>query len=309
MKEKTGEFWKVMEILHILSGPVIGAVIGYFTNYLAVKMLFHPYHPVKVGRLVLPFTPGIIPKRREHLARALGRVVGDELLTGDDVKKILLSPEMEEKVAKCGIAALNAPEYGNLHQVCSHFMEEGQYLEKKEAVCRTVSRSIRDELEQMGISSLIVREGTRIVKEKVADNPILSMMLGDSVIASIAKPIGDGVDAYLQAHGEELMLPSVEKYVEHYSETPFVSLLHEWQIEEEKAGQALVSVYRKAVESQTDRAVRSLNIAGIVEEKVNAMSTPDLERLILSVMKKELSALVSLGAVIGFLIGIINCFL
>ena len=37
-----------MEILRMLAGPLIGAVIGYCTNYIAVKMLFRPYHPVKL---------------------------------------------------------------------------------------------------------------------------------------------------------------------------------------------------------------------------------------------------------------------
>ena len=47
-----------MEYLHYITGPLIGAVIGYFTNYIAVKMLFHPYQPVKLFGRTLPFTPG-----------------------------------------------------------------------------------------------------------------------------------------------------------------------------------------------------------------------------------------------------------
>ena len=38
-----------MSVIEILAGPVIGAVIGYFTNYIAVKMLFRPLKPVKIG--------------------------------------------------------------------------------------------------------------------------------------------------------------------------------------------------------------------------------------------------------------------
>jgi hypothetical protein len=46
-----------MEILKILAGPVIGAVIGYTTNYIAVKMLFKPLYPVKIGNFTLPLRP------------------------------------------------------------------------------------------------------------------------------------------------------------------------------------------------------------------------------------------------------------
>ena len=78
-----------MEWTKILAGPLIGAVIGYCTNYIAVKMLFRPLHPVKVGNWTLPFTPGIIPRGKARLAKALGNAVGEHLLTKEDLEQIL----------------------------------------------------------------------------------------------------------------------------------------------------------------------------------------------------------------------------
>ena len=78
-----------MEWIKILAGPLIGAVIGYCTNYIAVKMLFRPLHPVKVGNWTLPFTPGIIPRGKARLAKALGNAVGEHLLTKEDLEQIL----------------------------------------------------------------------------------------------------------------------------------------------------------------------------------------------------------------------------
>ena len=57
--------------LTIIAGPLIGAVIGYFTNYLAVKMLFRPRREIKIGSKTLPFTPGVIQKGKPRLARCL----------------------------------------------------------------------------------------------------------------------------------------------------------------------------------------------------------------------------------------------
>ena len=59
------------QILHYIAGPLIGALIGYCTNYIAVKMLFHPHHEVKVFGHTLPFTPGGIPKNKPRLAHAI----------------------------------------------------------------------------------------------------------------------------------------------------------------------------------------------------------------------------------------------
>ena len=56
-----------MNWIQILAGPAIGAVIGYCTNYVAVKMLFRPLKPIRIGKFTLPFTPGVIPKRKKEL--------------------------------------------------------------------------------------------------------------------------------------------------------------------------------------------------------------------------------------------------
>ena len=82
-----------------IAAPVIGSVIGYFTNYLAVKMLFRPLKPVKIGNFTLPFTPGIIPKGRDRLAKAIGGAVGNSLLTDEVLQETLLSDAMMEKVS------------------------------------------------------------------------------------------------------------------------------------------------------------------------------------------------------------------
>ena len=57
-----------MEILHIILPLALGALIGYVTNYIAVKMLFRPYSAVKTGSRTLPFTPGVIPKNKSRIA-------------------------------------------------------------------------------------------------------------------------------------------------------------------------------------------------------------------------------------------------
>ncbi len=68
-----------------LAPPVIGALIGYLTNRIAIKMLFRPLKPVKCIGMRLPMTPGVIPSRRHELAANMGEVVGDHLLTSQEV--------------------------------------------------------------------------------------------------------------------------------------------------------------------------------------------------------------------------------
>ncbi|WP_432360716.1 DUF445 domain-containing protein [Sporosarcina sp. UB5] len=81
----------------LLFMAVIGAVIGGFTNHLAIKMLFRPHEAKYIGSWRLPFTPGLIPKRRDELAVQLGRTVTNYLVTPDVLRNKLLTPEMERK--------------------------------------------------------------------------------------------------------------------------------------------------------------------------------------------------------------------
>lgn len=68
---------------------VIGAAIGGMTNSLAIKMLFRPYKPVYIGKWKVPFTPGLIPKRRSEMAAQLGDMVVHHLITPESIQKKL----------------------------------------------------------------------------------------------------------------------------------------------------------------------------------------------------------------------------
>jgi uncharacterized membrane protein YheB (UPF0754 family) len=76
-------------ILNLLIPPSIGAVIGYFTNYIAIKMLFKPTKPHYFFSKRIPFTPGVIPSKRDKFADAIARVVKENLITEDIVRKRL----------------------------------------------------------------------------------------------------------------------------------------------------------------------------------------------------------------------------
>jgi len=78
----------------IIIPPVIGSVIGYTTNWLAIKMLFRPHHAHYIGKLRLPFTPGVIPREKNRIAKSLGLAVGNNLLTEEVILKELTNEKI-----------------------------------------------------------------------------------------------------------------------------------------------------------------------------------------------------------------------
>lgn len=77
---------------------VIGAVIGAATNHLAIKMLFRPYKPYYLFGKQLPFTPGLIPKRRDEVAKQVGVMVMEHLLTPEGIQKRFESSEAKQEI-------------------------------------------------------------------------------------------------------------------------------------------------------------------------------------------------------------------
>ncbi|HLO71166.1 MAG TPA: DUF445 family protein [Flavipsychrobacter sp.] len=75
--------------------PFISAFIGWFTNWIAIKMLFHPKNPVKVLGMTIQ---GIFPKRQQQFAQKLGVLVATELLHFNDIASKLKDPKQLESV-------------------------------------------------------------------------------------------------------------------------------------------------------------------------------------------------------------------
>jgi uncharacterized membrane protein YheB (UPF0754 family) len=75
--------------------PLISAFIGYFTNWIAIKMLFHPRKPLRIAGLTLQ---GVFPKRQQQFAEKLGRLVSQELLSFTDIEAKITGVENLKKI-------------------------------------------------------------------------------------------------------------------------------------------------------------------------------------------------------------------
>ncbi len=71
-----------------IAPPLAGGIIGYFTNDLAIKMLFRPYRPIYLFGRRLPFTPGLIPSNQERLAQRIADAIMGSLLTPEELQNL-----------------------------------------------------------------------------------------------------------------------------------------------------------------------------------------------------------------------------
>ena len=291
-------------ILEKLAGPLIGAVIGYCTNYIAVKMLFYPKKEIKIWGHKLPFTPGAIPKGKPRLAKAIGNIVANTLLTEEDLKKKILSDETENAVVEKIMDGLST----NLHTSINRIFPEEEYTNAKEKVTNLLTDQILESVQNMNLEHIIVEEAGKAVKSKTKGT-MLEMFLNDEMLNSLIQPVGGEIVNYIQVSGADYIKGEISRKLAALEEKSILELCDNLNVSQDSVRGMVSSLYQTAIESAAGNLVSNLNITGIIEEKVSEMCIDDLEKMVLSVMKKELDTIVNLGALVGAILGMLNIFI
>lgn len=299
----------MMEYLHLLSGPIIGAVIGYFTNHIAVKMMFKPLEPVYVFGKQLPLTPGIIPKNKNRIAKALGKAVSESLLTEQDLAAGFLKPEVKDKVVDVIFDKLNEEQFkeATAEELVSEYMGEEKTKKAKKKINNMLVNKISDAITGFDFESMLQTVGVKSILSKI-QNSMLAMFINEETLQSFIGPIADAIRGYLNSHGREKIKDLSEKETEKLYEMQIGDLI-DIEGNEEQIKAMLSDFYEKAVEKMIPVIVSEIKIAEIVEKKIDDMDIGFLEDLLLSIIKNELDYVVRLGALIGFVIGCVNIFI
>lgn len=293
--------WKV------LATPLVGAIIGYFTNWIAVKMLFHPRHEMKIGGWKVPFTPGVIPKGQPRLARAVGNAVQSQLLTTEVMKEMLLSNEMKERlqntVSRWVEEQKNSAE--SLKEVALNVTDEESLSELSLYIKEEGARYIYGRMKSLQLTNMLTEKIIVSVQEKLGDS-VLGIMLGGGFLDEIANMLQEKLDQYLDEYGQEYL----QKVIGHELSVLGQKTVHDGMTLLDKNSIDLVEItmiiYETVITDYIGKMMNSLNLSKVVEDRINSMAVEEVEELVLSIMKNELGTIVNLGAIIGFVLGLIN---
>lgn len=285
-------------IMSVASGPIIGAVIGYFTNYIAVKMLFRPRKEIRIFGIRLPFTPGIIPKRREALAKSIGDTVENRLLTKDALLGVLLRDDTKNAVAM---------EITN--NIFESDMSIGELSESlpdgaKEKLSGYIAHSLCNSLSSFDIGGVIMREAKPIIREKFG--AIASMFISDEVLLSFAEPINEKIRDYMSEHTDDTVIPAVSRELDKAGGKKLCDILSDAGMENTAVFPAVRALYERAVRMYGEKILGGLPVSEIIETQINGMDVREVENMVISTMKRELDSVVRLGALVGFVIGLLN---
>ncbi|MBX3464035.1 MAG: DUF445 family protein [Planctomycetes bacterium] len=146
--------------------PAIGGVIGWSTNWLAVKMIFRPIRPVRVLGFRLQ---GLVPRRQQDLAKAIGRVVGAHLVEHQDIVRSLDEIDLAAALGSVLDRGLG-PKIGELRSLplIGGFLTEERVGDIKQSIVRGVLQHKAAVLEEIERGLERGLDVPRLVEQKVA---------------------------------------------------------------------------------------------------------------------------------------------
>jgi len=298
-------------MIHYLIGPAVGAVIGYITNDIAIRMLFRPHQPKYVMGVHIPFTPGIIPKEKSRIAGAIGKAVSENLMNREVLEKSLLSDEMMSKIAGAidEFVSTQSKNEETIEEFARHYLTADDITAMRNNVTEGIVKMVTGKLQDSRLGESIARMATQHVMEKTRKS--IAGKLGADMLL---QPVAQLVEGILAKHINEILhnnsQPMVEGLVvEQSSQLMSMTMRdlmmgHDEQVLQIKSG--ILNAYRVIITEHLPRILQDIDISGIIEQRINEMEMAEAEAIILDVMKKELRAIVWLGALLGSIMGTIT---
>lgn len=321
-----------MEASYIIA-PLLGGVIGYITNDIAIRMLFRPHTAKYVFGIHIPFTPGIIPKEKGRIAEAVGGVISENLMNKDVLEKYLLSEDMIGKV-RSAVEEFIAIQQRNSETVVQFL---GHYLSKEEidTIAQNINHSITKQTYEKLADSTVGEKVAHIAIDHVAQKLTINGaqellsgiggtlgglggmaagLFGGNIVAKflgmLREPaehfLAKNINTMLQDNGEEIVSNMIGGEVDNFLNKTVSKLLEGHEEQLAQAVNTIESIYRSIITEHLPKILQSIDISKIVRERINEMDVNETEKLIFQVMDKELKAIVWLGALLGLVMGSIN---
>ena len=290
---------------YLIIRPIIGASIGYITNWIAVKMLFRPLNPIKIGKFTLPFTPGIIPKNKERIAISIGNAISGNLLTEESLRSNLLSDEKKIEIRKSIENYIQNNNDKTIGNTLTEYISKDTLGDIENSITINLTENIFTSIKEVNIGNIISNQIMNIVTDKLKGS-LLGMFGGKNLLASFVPEISEGINYYVDTNGKELISSIVTNEIIKIENKTISELSNDISKENIDTISIIMNIYEKIIIEKLPTLLDALNISKIVSDKIISMPTLEVEKLILEIMKKELNALVNLGALIGFILGLLN---
>ena len=289
----------------------MGAVIGYITNDIAIRMLFRPHQAKYIMGIHVPFTPGIIPKEKARIAGAIGKAVSENLMNREVLEKSLLSDDMLEKIGNAidEFVSTQSSNDETIEQFALHYLSSEDINAMRNDVTGGIVKLVTAKLQNSDLGCSIAHMAIEHVMEKTR-NSVVGLFGEDRFVASLAQQIekllAKHINEILQNNSQQMIQDLVNNETDELMGMTMSQLTtgRDEQVTQIKRG--VLNAYRTIITEHLPRILQDIDISAIIEQRINEMDMNEAEAIIMDVMKKELRAIVWLGALLGSIMGTIN---
>lgn len=313
--------------------PLLGGVIGYITNDIAIRMLFRPHKAKYIMGVHIPFTPGIIPKEKGRIADAIGGVISENLMNKDVLERYLLSDDMVGKVRSAVEEFIETQKHNteNVKEFLGHYLSDDEIATISQNVNESITKQTYTKLSDTSVGENVAHIAIDHVAEKLSIDGAQELLagiggamrglggmaaglFGGNIVARflgmLREPaehfLANNINTMLKNNGEEIVSNMVGGEVEGFLNKSVCQMLKGHDDQLKQAVNTVESIYRTVINEHLPKILESIDICKIVRERINEMDVNETEKLIFQVMDKELKAIVWLGALLGLVMGSIN---
>jgi uncharacterized membrane protein YheB (UPF0754 family) len=301
----------------------MGAIIGYVTNAIAIKMLFRPLKEVRLWGIRLPFTPGILPKERHKLAENIGSMVERELFTPEILRKRLQSEDVASALQKSVADYTKNLLDGKIdclrgvHTPPLGAFQEGMYPETNSlpkttypVACGGVVDSA-EKLLSLGSKFLTdflmkeeIHQEMEVHGKIFLSNAILKLNVFQRFFISAGQ-----YDKTLQEKMPEIIDDLIKQLAallkdEHTKKRLIIFFQSMSAEQKEKIDNFISNKILSIADEKIESLLASIDVKKMVSERIDALDMLRVERIVLDVMDNQLKWINVFGAILGGFIGL-----
>lgn len=313
--------------LEYIVAPLLGGVIGYITNDIAIRMLFRPHTAKYICGMHIPFTPGIIPKEKGRIAEAIGGVISENLMNQEVLQRYLLSDEMLQKVCSSveGFFEKQKSNDETVEEFLRHYLSHEEINSLLTSATANIAGQVQVKLQDPIVGEQIAHLAMGQVANKLDGNEAEEILAGiggtlkavgrnivgkilNLTMVPIEKFLASNINSMMRNNGATIVSNMISDETNKLLETSVSTLLKGKDDQLLKIASTVKSIYKTTIKDHLPKILQSIDISKIVRERINEMDVNETEKMIFMVMDKELKAIVWLGALLGMVMGSINCF-
>ncbi len=232
-----------------ITPPLVGAFIGYLTNRVAIRMLFRPLRQWHIGPVRVPMTPGVIPSKRHELAVNIGEMVGEHLLTSDEINNSLQKSGFQDhlyRLIEAKVGSFMKKDLGPLKSLVSN-----DYRSYFDIAQKTVTYQIKETVSEF-VSS---EQCTMTIEQSVSDwlNELFSRELNDLVSPDLRGKLYESFDLQVQ---QILHRESMEHVLEDVIYTKLIESVNSDTSLKDLLPQSLMDSVISVIDQQTPELLR-----------------------------------------------------